>query len=106
MVSIERYRERKKAALMAIAARQGLPNIQCQDCGVEWQGFDGDVEIHVDHINEEDGHPDVSGGMAHLYMIEDDVANNIPMTLRCKSCHEERHDRKLFNPEPEVNILE
>jgi len=64
---------------------------------VIWQGFDGDIEIHVDHLNEDDGHPDVSGGMQHLYLLEEDVRNNVDMTLRCKKCHEERHDRKLFS---------
>lgn len=100
MVSAKRYRERKKAVYLAVAANNQLGEIRCEDCGVIWQGFEGDVEIHVDYLDEEDGHPDVSGGMNHLYALEDDVENEVDMTLRCKTCHEDRHDRKMFNPNP------
>jgi len=97
MVTLSRYHERKWSVYLAIAARNQLAEIRCEDCGVIWQGFEGDIEIHVDHLNEEDGHPDVQGGMQHLYLLEEDVKNNVDMTLRCKKCHEERHDRKLFS---------
>lgn len=97
MVNLSRYHERKYAVYLAVAARNQLAEIRCEDCGVIWQGFDGDIEIHVDHLNEEDGHPDVSGGMQHLYLLEEDVRNNVDMTLRCKKCHEARHNRALFS---------
>lgn len=98
MTTKKRYRERKKAVYIAVAANNQLGDIKCADCGEVWNGFDGDTEIHVDHLDEEDGHQDVSGGMNHLYRLEEDVREQVPMTLRCKSCHESRHDRALFNP--------
>jgi len=97
MVSLKRYHERKTAVYIAVAAQNQLGDIRCEECGVIWQGFDGDVEIHVDHKDEEDGHPDVSGGMNHLYALEDDLEAGVGMTLLCHRCHEERHNRPLFN---------
>lgn len=97
MVNLSRYHERKWAVYAAVAARNELGDIRCENCGFIWQGFDGNVEIHVDHVNKEDGHPDVSGGMQHLYLLEEDVEKNVDMTLLCKRCHEERHDRALFS---------
>jgi len=98
MVSKKRYRERKKAIYISVAANNKLGDIRCENCGVIWQGFGEDIEIHVDHVNEEDGHPDISSGMNHMYALEEDVENDVPMTLLCKKCHEARHDRPLFNP--------
>jgi len=98
MVSKKRYRERKRAVYVAVAGLQGSSNIECVDCGAVWESFENDsTEIHVDHVNPGEGHPEVSGGMNHLYLLEDDLKNSVELELRCKSCHEERHDRQLFS---------
>lgn len=87
--SVKFYHRERYDLLVRIT---GLPTPECMFCNRRI-GF---VELHVDHVDEKDGDPEVGGGLQHLYKLKEDFKNNVPLIVLCKACHQSKHGGRLM----------
>ena len=87
MSTIDLYHKRRYAALQTICGHR-IP--MCEQCG-KLLHVDTS-ELHVHHVNEDEGHGRSEGGWQHLYRIEKDIAEGVEMEVLCTSCHKHHHE--------------
>jgi len=92
--TIDLYRKRRWNLLSKIC---GVHVPMCMQCGKILYVDLG--QLHVHHINRDQGHGTQEGGWQHLLKLEEDLENGIELEVLCEACHERRHNRKLWKEE-------
>lgn len=77
------YQRRRTILLHAI---HPYDELCCERCGGQYDSY----TIH--HIRPEDGHGVEIGGAQHLYLLEQDFVDNVPLMVVCDACHDVIHE--------------
>jgi len=85
--SVKQYHQRRWEALSEICGHH-IP--MCEVCG-KLLSIDVD-ELHVHHVDPNEGYESGIRGWQHLLRIEEDIEEGVELEVNCRRCHEWQHN--------------